>query len=405
MNENFEPKTEETEAVNIPNEPQFEEQKPEQPQGTFDGFSEAIYDDLQNGLHSLLFKRINSVNIVSDIRIREAFNYFTKNVECGKDFSIAELLLSAESCVTGGNLDINAGNPICIVDNLDYKNKKLASKVLKNSVGNIYSLFALGNGVTIDIDLVGGSILAGETKRFVILPENKLRKLKKTLEKSGVTVTRVGEMLSMNRIILSRDDEVIASVDKTAINSNCETVSVTVGIEQSEAYLSAYKAVMSLSLCDQITNNNVIKFGLGNDISTAFSRALGYFYALSYLKNLSIRLVFTPDNSVNVAVARPNAADGDYLYLLRVHNDPFGLPDKSHFTQLLYYLSEKKRTNVIKDVLPTRSGIQSVFARLANESLEFVPLVEPEDYGFGVIVSVPRGESVNGIKLGYYKNI
>jgi hypothetical protein len=80
------------------------------------------------------------------------------------------------------------------------------------------------------------------------------------------------------------------------------------------------------------------------------------------------------------------------------------MPEKAHYGQLYYYLNEKKKLNIIKDVLPVRENISKVINRLSRADLEYVSLSSiPEDC-FGVIVSVGRGESVNGIKLGYFKD-
>ena len=91
--------------------------------------------------------------------------------------------------------------------------------------------------------------------------------------------------------------------------------------------------------------------------------------------------------------------------MLKLRNDQNGLPDKVHYGQLYYYLGEKKKMNIIKDVLPIRENIGRVINRLSRADLEYVQLAQVPDNCFGVIVSVGRGESVNGVKLGYFKGI
>ena len=126
---------------------------------------------------------------------------------------------------------------------------------------------------------------------------------------------------------------------------------------------------------------------------------------MTYLKNIPVRFVFTQDDNISVAVSRPNVYDGDYLYLLRVNSDVNGMPDKAHFGQLVYYLNEKKRMGIIKDVLPVGENTKRIINRLCNESLEFDSMCDAPLDSFGIIVSVGRGESVNGIRLGCFKNI
>ena len=62
------------------------------------------------------------------------------------------------------------------------------------------------------------------------------------------------------------------------------------------------------------------------------------------------------------------------MYLLKVRSDAYGLPDKSHFGQLYYYLTEKKKEGIIKDVLPVRENIQKTIFRLSGDKLEYVEL-------------------------------
>ena len=366
-------------------------------------FSIGLCDDLTNGLHSVLYKRINNVEI-NDVRIQNAFMNFTKNVECGASFSIAEMLLAAEQLNTGCKIDINAGNGIYIIEDFNNANKKVLKTLLSLSVEGIYLLFALRNGIAFDIDLIGGSMMSGETKRFLVASPKKIKKLEASFKNNNVKFTKVGEMLSEDKIVVTRGNEIVETVSKNFINSDCEKVSLHLSPNEFQSFISGYNSVLSVALCDNVSQNNVVRFGLDGSFETLFARALGFFSALIYEKNVRVRRLFSTEQNCTVAVSRPNVSDGDYLYLLRVRNDIFDMPDKIHFSQLKYYLSEKKRNGVIKDILSVRDDIERIYYRLCNDSLEFVPITENVEYGFGVIVSVGRGESVNGIKIGYFKN-
>jgi hypothetical protein len=366
------------------------------------GFSVAICEDLTRGLHSVLYKRIGNVTI-NDVRLQNAFKTFTKLVECGESFSVAEMLMAAEKLITGGNPDINAGNCIYVIEDFKKANKRLFKKILASSVENIYMLFALKNGISIDLDLIGGSLIAGETKRFLVVDSKKYKKLNKLFQKNNIKCTKVGEMLAAERIVLTRGNDVVADVSKKPIGSGSEKVSITLGTVEFASFRSGYDSVLSTALCDTVSENNVVRFGLGGGIESVFARSLGFFMALVNEKNVPVRQLFTSEMNCTVAVSRPKVSDGDYLYLLRVRDDSFGLPDKAHFAQLKYYLFEKKRNGIIKDVLSVRDNIERIYKRLCNESLEFVTISENVEYGFGVVVSVGRGESVNGIKIGYFK--
>lgn len=396
MNDNINACLEENAAANATEEAK-EARKPET-------IAEVIADDLFNGMHSLLFKRINNLSI-RDARIQQAFSRFIKDVECGDSFSLAEILYSSEAVLKKGEPDVNAGNHIYCFDDYRTNNKRLTSKLLKYSVAGIYSLFALNNGVAVDIAAAGGSLAAAETKRFLVISSKKAEKFNNEARANGINLVRAGEMLSGNRIILTLGDETIANIDKSQIDSSSQAVSVTIGQEHFSAFLSGYNAVSSYALCSCVTGNNLVRFGLGCDLSTACARALGYFAAVMYLKLVGVRTVFASDNATSVAVPRPSAADGDYLYLLKLRMEENGFPEKGHYGQLYYYLTEKKRSGTIKDVLPVRENINRLINRLSNENVEYVPMAEVPLDCFGVIVSVPRGDSVNGVKLGYFKNI
>lgn len=364
-------------------------------------FSENLSDDLTEGLHSVLYKNINNVTI-NDIRIRDAFTHFLKEVECSGSFRLIDIINASESVIKGCEPDENAGNQIYSYDHGTLGNKGVGAKLLKQSVGGIYSLISLHNGVSLDLDAIGSSMPAAEAKRYLILPPKKINKFLDMARANGLNPIKAGEMISIDKVLLTRNNSVIASVDKTGINSNT-TVAVTLGSEHFNEFLAGYNAVCSFVLCGCVASNNLIRLGLKGDISSVCARVLGIYGALKYLKNIPVRIVYTPEAAVSVAVARPVPNDGDYLYLLKLRNADDGTPDKAHYGQLYYYLGEKKRMGIIKDVLPLRENIQRVINRLSNERLEYVPLTGVPENCFGIIVSVGRGESVNGVKLGYFK--
>ncbi|MBR4799373.1 MAG: hypothetical protein IK047_03830, partial [Clostridia bacterium] len=82
-----------------------------------------------------------------------------------------------------------------------------------------------------------------------------------------------------------------------------------------------------------------------------------------------------------------------------------GLPDKIHLGQLCYYLSEMKKRGIVKDVLPVKKNVDATIDRLCGETLEYSALADIPERCAGVIVSVRRGDSVNGIRLGFFRNI
>lgn len=365
--------------------------------------SELMANDLATGTHSLLFKRIGNITI-AEPRIKEAFSRFIKEVECGTSFSISDIICSAESLLKKGEPDVNAGNVIFAFDRYVTSNKRFSSKLLKNSVCGLYPLFALNNGVALDIGACGGNLAVAETKRYLIAPESKAKKLIDIAATYGVRMNRAGVMLSNDNILLTLGNETVANISKASIN-NSETHSVVLGSEHLSAFISGFNSVGMYALCTSVNLNNVLRFGLKSDLSTACARALGYFSAVMNMKQINVRTVYTADESTMVVSPKPVVADGDYLYLLKLRIDNNGAPDRAHFGQLRYYLSEKKRLGIIKDVLPVRENILPVINRLCKDSIEYVPLSDVPPNSYGVIVSVRRGDSVNGIKLGYFKNI
>jgi hypothetical protein len=69
------------------------------------------------------------------------------------------------------------------------------------------------------------------------------------------------------------------------------------------------------------------------------------------------------------------------------------------------YLAEYKNHGIIKNVLPYRENISGTLKRLCTDSLTFEAINETYDSCFGVVVSVGRGQSLNGQKLGFFRNI
>ena len=362
-----------------------------------------ITEDLSSGLHSVLYKKIGSVN-VNEVRISNVFSRFIKDVECADSFTVIDIINCAEAVVKGKEPNENAGNLIYAYDHQEIANKSILKKLLNNSYGGLYSLLSLHNGTTIDLQAIGNSLSAAETKRFLVAKPSKAQKLSQKAKANSLNIVRVGEVITTDKMIFTKGTEIIESVDRIVIN-NGEKTTLNLNGNHFNAFLSGYNAVVSLVLCNAVSKNNILRFGLGGSFENVFARALGYYSALTYLRTAPIRFVFTPEDNATVAVGRPNVADGDYLYLLRVNCDVNGLPDKAHFGQLLYYLSEKKRNGIIKDVLPVGENTKRIINRLCREDLTFDSMAEIPTHAFGVIVSVGRGDSVNGLRLGCFKNI
>jgi len=389
MQENMQENTEETVEETV----QGNENSP--------SLSETIIEDLTNGLHSPLFCSINDVTI-RDVRIRDAFTRFLKEVECGDSITVMDVLDASENCAKSSNVDVNAGNAIYTYNADAVQDSKLRAKLLKYSVFNLYSLFSVHNGIALELGLLGGTVASAESKHYLIIPPKKEEKIINDAKRKGVELIKVGEVISSNKILLSLNNDVVAAIEKSDLNKASQKIDV--GTEHFNAFLAGYNAVCSLALCNCVSSNNIIRFGLGGTLSEVFARTLGFFSALSYLKTIPVKVVFVSDNNATVAVSRPTVADGDYLYLLKVRKDAYELPDKGHFGQLYYYLTEKKRTGIIKDVLPCGENINRVIKRLCTDTLVYDKLTDMPDNCFGVVVTVGRGESVNGIRIGYFKN-
>ncbi len=393
INENMAPNAEATEAIETTEEAKVEEVK----EVLFD-----LKDDLSQGLHSVLYKRINSVNI-RDARMQNAFSLFLKSAECGKTISIGEIIYSVEAVLKGGEPDENADNLIYCIDYIPLIKHPSFPKLFKNSVAGIYSLFNIHNGMSIDLDAIGGSISSAETKRFIVLKPKQANKIINLCTQNGIKISFVGKLLTSNKIILCRGNEIVETIDKNIISKDNLGVSVSIGSEHFSDFASGYNSVCSLMLCNCISSSNILRFALGGDINSVFARTLGFFSAAMLFKAMPIRSVYSDETFSSVAVSRPNVADGDYFYMLKVRNGSDGLPDKAHLMQLYYYLREKKAKSIIKDVLPVRENIRGMLNRLGNEQLRYIPLGEIPSDSFGVIVSIGRGQSVNGIELGYFK--
>ena len=354
---------------------------------------------LKGEMHSLLYKRIGSIKI-ADARISKVFMKIAKEIEFDTTFSVAELFLGAEAVISKGKPKSLAGYVIYSYDKFS-TNEKLA----KNSVNGIFSLLALNNGLKIDLDAIGGSYSAAELKRFLVIPANKIEKFQSIAQKDGILLTKAGEIVANNTITVLKDNAVIEVVDKSIIDKSSEPISVNITVDNYKAFTEAFLSVCTISLCDRVNVNNVVRFSCQNDINNLVAAAIGYYSAVSQLKYKNVKRLFTSDKRTSVAVPRPLVADGDYFYLLRLRMDEDGLPERPHLAQLNYYLGIKKNEGVIKNVLPVRENILSLLNRLAGDNLSFETLLELPENSYGVVVSVPRGESVNGIKLGYFKNI
>jgi hypothetical protein len=362
-----------------------------------------LEQELTSGFRSALFRKINNVSI-DEIRLQNSFKRFLRDVECGNSFTVLDIIKAAEWVVKGREPDVNAGNEIYSYDALNIANKRLESKLLKHSVGGIYILFSLNNGVAINVKAIGESVAAGETKRFLIVSPSKAAKYISKCESNNVKLLKVGEMLSSDKILLRDSWGNVSTIDKSVINS-LEPTSVRMNQAHYNSYVAGYNALCSLVLCNCIAEDNILRFGLGEDVSHACARALGLYDAACYLKAASVRSVFVPDTNASVAISRPNVQDGDYLYFLKLRVDENGLPDKAHYGQLFYYLKEKKRIGIIKDVLPVGENTNRIIKRLCREDLEYVTITDFPIGSYGVIVSVGRGDSVNGIRLGHFKSV
>ncbi|MBQ9848904.1 MAG: hypothetical protein IJO64_07600 [Clostridia bacterium] len=367
-------------------------------------FSELFDNELVNGLHSVLYKRINNVSI-SDVRLKEAFSRFLSAVDCGETISVAEIIYTAEAVLNGKMPDDHCENRIYAFDLPSGASVRGLSKLMANSVSGFYALPNLHNGFALDLSAFGGDIKGLEAKRFIVASEKNMRKLVTEASKMGIYCISVGSMLASEQIVLTNYGETIAVFNKEKINSSDEKMSVSLGANEFSEYLNGYCSAVSYLLCDQIAPNNMLHFSLDGSIDKVFARALGYFDAVTSFKKPITNLVYSSITSSVVAVPRPFITEGSYLYLLKVRNDTNGMPEKAHLDQLCYYISDRKRLGIIKDALPLRENVLALIEGLGREGLHYVSLAEiPEDC-FGIIVSTNRGDSLNGVRLGYFTNI
>ena len=358
-----------------------------------------LHDKIDEISLSVIFKNIREINI-SDLRIRDAFKQFVSNVETNGFVSISDIICSAHSLLRKQNTNYNIGDTIFCFDGIT--NEKM---ILKNSIVGLFKLFALETGVSLDINAIGGSISAAELQSYLIVPAKKEEKFTKLAEKNGIKLKKAGYLLSENSILITKGNEVIEKIDKSDIDEDNEAISVSLNAEHFSAFSEGYSSLLSYVLCDCISENNILCFGLCDDISMILARAIGYFAAALKVNSVHDKIKFRADNRAHTVVPRPTIADGDYFYLLKLRNDCFGLPDIGHFNQLRFYLSEYKKRGIIKNVLPYRENIISTLNRLCSENIEFDAINSFSDKCFGVVVSVSRGESLNGIKLGYFKSV
>ena len=364
-------------------------------------FSEHIKQDLTEGLHSILFKPISGVT-VNESRIGDSFREFISSAEQAASFTVGDIIFGAETVIKGGDPFPADGSGIWCIERPG--KGRYSQKLLKKSVGGVYALLGLRNGLCLDIDAMGGSLPSAEIKRFAILPDRKGAKIAAKAAAEGINMQECGSVLAGNSVIIKRGREVIASFDRSILFPR-EAAALSLGESFRADFDEGYKAVCTYSACRAVTENVIIRCGLGGGTESVCARALGYFKALMIFKSIPVNVVFTAESCCDVAVPRPNAQDGDYLFLLRVREDDSGLPDKIHLGQLCYYLSEMKKRGIVKDVLPVKKNVDATIDRLCGETLEYSALADIPERCAGVIVSVRRGDSVNGIRLGFFKNI
>lgn len=358
-------------------------------------------DSLTDGLYSILYKRISSV-VIKDIRILAAFNHFIKHVECSKSFSLAEILRTTENLFLGTRINENAGNKIFMYDSKRVKDKKISEKLMKISISNLFSLFALNNGIIFSANIISEKPENLQLKRFIIATPKKAIKLNKLCEENGIDLTCIGEFSAENQIVFNENEQ--ANVfDKNSLAKDDESNHIELTEAHFNSFMSGYNAVGSLLLLDTISDNNILRLGLDGDLASVFARFLGFYVGVNDFKPQAYRFIYTAEQKFDVSVSKPFVSDGDYLYLLRLHNNQFGMTDKIHLNQLFNYLKEK--ISVIKYAFPYTNGIESTFDRIAPEGLEYVSLENVENDKFAIVACVGRGESLNGIKIGYYKAI
>ena len=358
--------------------------------------------EISSGYSKNLFKRIGEITI-TDIRIRDAFKTFVKNVECDESLAVIDIISSGEAILNKRKIDDNAGNELFVFDNMPNTTQKLKKLLDQNSVGGLSALYTLDNGMIIDLNMLGGSIASAETKRYLIASPKKSKKILALAEKDALKLLPIGRLITDSKVHFCDRENVIASIDKKDLVSS-EPVSIKLGTEHFQDFLNGYKSMSTYAFSNLISKNNFLNFGLDISIESLFSRAMGIFLGMMHYQVSDAKIIYSNNSGISVAVPKPKVCDGDYFYLLRVRNDETQMPDRNHSAQLCHYLKEKAHFGIIKDVLPLRENIEKILEHLGNDSVEYIRLNSVPENSFGLIVSVPRGESVNGIKLGYFKD-
>lgn len=347
------------------------------------------FEKLYKEDYAVLFKSINSIT-VNDPVMKDAFDKFCDIYGYNRSVTIAELL----SFNGYDRAKVKDGDVI-----LSYTGNITNSKLIKNALSGLHSLMSLDKGFSLKGVAEQNNIDYLQTYNYVILPENKVEKMVKKGAKDNLVFKKMGKINSSNKASINCESG-IESIDKSDFDKIDNIVITNFYIED---FVKGYQSACSVKISDCISDNNILRLGIIGAVEKIFARALGVFAASVQYKMPPIKIVFANEDNITVAVPRPNVADGDYFYLLKLRTIENGIPERIHYSQLCYYLTEKKREGIIKDVLPMKENIQSVLKRLQGESLVYEPLSELPENCYGAIVSVPRGESVNGLKLGYFK--
>ena len=347
---------------------------------------------------SKIFVPVSAID-VSDDRIKNALGLFVSNVETNGSVSVADILFSAGDLVGKSSLNEAAGNLI-----FAYDKPALNKKIIKNTAVGLYRLLRIHNGISLDLDAVGGNLISAELKNYLIIPQNKIKKYSAIAEKEGIQLKKAGCVLSGASIIICNGDCIIETLDKSEFNVD-PVDSISLDSRHFADFYNAYTSFLSYVLCKKIVDNNAICFGISDDLETIFARAIGIFAAALSTRSFFYNLKFLNDDKVFNVSPRPIVSDGEYFYLLKLRNNTLGLPDMVHFNQLERYLAEYKNHGIIKNVLPYRENISGTLKRLCTDSLTFEAINETYDSCFGVVVSVGRGQSLNGQKLGFFRNI
>ncbi len=364
---------------------------------------ETLPKEFEELLQSKLFYRVESV-VIKNIRIRDVFASFTSEFDCVKSFSPVEILYAADALITGNKLDLQPESLIVSFDMDGNADKELQSELLKRSVSGIQSLLALKCGVILDLDALGDKLRVCQTARYLILSEKRYKKLSARMQKAGVAYRIVGRVSVEPRIVFHKGETVLKSIDRAELENANVIPSLELGDAEFSAFKNGYYSACSQSLCDCVSKSNIIQLGEDTTLANICATVLGIYSTSSLRDSSPARIALFNNSLINVAVSRPTVSDGDYVYYLKLSNDAFGLPNPSHFRQLAFYLREMKKIGVIHGIFSYREDITRILNRLSNDTIEYVPLIQPEISHFGVFVTVGRGETINGEKIGYFKN-